>query len=234
MITLPAGKFLMGASEADEPTLEYEHDYERPQRLVTVPRPFGLGRTTVTFAMWDAAVAAGFVAPQGAVQPHDEGWGRGTRPVIYVRWHDAEAYCEWLNERLGLRPGTYRLPSEAEWEYACRAGTVTPFSFGGMISPQQANHHSLRTVPVGSLPANPWGLCEMHGNVFEWVEDAFGLYPNHVTDSRPLAQADLSRRVLRGGSWASGATPLRSSYRFRMEPEYRSDVTGFRIARTLF
>jgi formylglycine-generating enzyme required for sulfatase activity len=182
MITLPAGEFVMGAPEGEEGSAANE----RPQRRVTVPRPFALGRTAVTFAMWDAAMASGFVPPSGTEPPTDEGWGRDDRPVINVSWQDAQAYCRWLNQRLGLPSGTYRLPSEAEWEYACRAGTTTPFSFGKTISTEQANFNGGntylrlkrgeypgltvyrgRTVPVGSLPANPWGLCEIHGNVRE-------------------------------------------------------------------
>jgi formylglycine-generating enzyme required for sulfatase activity len=174
MITPPAGEFLMGVREAEKGS----NGDERPQRRVTVPRPFALGRTAVTFAMWDAAMAAGFV-PAGFMPPAGRGLpvvmrrARDDRPVTNVSWDDAQAYCRWLNQRLGLPPGTYRLPSEAEWEYACRAGTVTPFSFGETILSEQANYDGRgtygkgragkrrgRTMPVGSLPANPWGLCE--------------------------------------------------------------------------
>lgn len=176
MVTLPAGDFLMGA-----PAEEAEsRDNECPQRRVRVPS-FALGRCGMTFAQWDAACDAG----AGLRWPGDRGWGRGDRPVINVSWHDAQAYCTWLNGRLGLK-GAYRLPTEAEWEYACRAGTVTPFSFGATISTDQANYNGnhiygaghkgiyrWRTVPVGSLPGNAWGLHEMHGNVWEWVEDAY-------------------------------------------------------------
>lgn len=170
MVTIPAGSFLMGAP-ADE---EDSRDDERPQRVVTVPQPFALGRYAVTFAQWDAAIAAGAKLPKVP----DQDWGREDRPVINVSWKQARMYCAWLNRRLGLK-GAYRLPSEAEWEYACRAGTTTPFSFGETISPQHANYdanftygagakgeYRERTVPVGSLPANACGLHEMHGNVW--------------------------------------------------------------------
>lgn len=239
MITLPAGEFLMGAPKGEEGSA----NIERPQRDVTIRRPFALGRTTVTFAMWDAAMAAGFVPPSGTKPPPDQGWGRDDRPVINVSWHDAQVYCRWLNQRLGLRPGTYRLPSEAEWEYACRAGTTTPFSFGDMISPEQANFDGTsagrgvpgrgRTVPVGSLPANPWGLHEMHGNVWEWVEDAYGPYPADPTDASPLPQADETERVLRGGSYFLGTLGLRSATRFTDAAEAVFFIYGFRVARTL-
>ncbi|MCA3364397.1 MAG: formylglycine-generating enzyme family protein [Roseomonas sp.] len=229
MITLPAGEFLMGAPEGEEGS----KDRERPQRSVTVPRPFALGRTAVTFAMWDAAMAAGFV-PWSGKPPGDEGWGRDDRPVIYVSWYDAQYYCRWLNQRLGLPPGTYRLPSEFEWEYACRAGTTKPFSFGETISIKQANfdaratygkgrkgEYRERTVPVGSLPANPWGLYEMHGNVWEWVEnDAY-------------FTSNSEHRVLRGGSWQDFLVDLRSAHRYWDASGGTLNAIGFRVARTL-
>jgi formylglycine-generating enzyme required for sulfatase activity len=233
MITLPAGKFLMGAPEGEEGS----EDDERPQRWVTVRRPF---------AMWDAAVATGFKPPPGAEAPRDERWGRGDQPVINVNWHDAQAYCAWLNQSLGLRRGTYRLASEGEWEYACRAGTTTPFSIGETISTDQANYHGgsfygkgkqgvyrERTVPVGSLPANPWGLHEMHGNVWEWVEDTYGPYPAVATDSSPRRNVDGASRVLRGGSWGLNPRILRSAIRVRDQPDVRVSYIGFRVARTL-
>ncbi|MCA3324790.1 MAG: formylglycine-generating enzyme family protein [Roseomonas sp.] len=242
MVTLPAGTFLMGAPKAEKGS----QTNERPQRRVTVPRPFALGRTAVTFAMWDAAMAAGFVPPSGTEPPKDAGWGRDERPVINVSWHDAQAYCTWLNQRLGLPPGTYRLPSEAEWEYSCRAGRITPFSFGKKILPEQANYNGSysyekaaqgefcgRTVPVGSLPANPWGLHEMHGNVSEWVEDAYCDYPAYATDASPLVYAIPSQRVLRGGSWTKSPEFLRSWKRGTLRPVGRSSSIGFRVARTL-
>lgn len=239
MVTLPARVFTMGAPKGEEGSGRDE----RPQREVTVRRPFALGRTAVTFAMWDAARAAG----ADLREAEDEGWGREQRPVINVSWDDAQAYCAWLNARLGLRPGTYRLPSEAEWEYACRAGTVTPFSFGETISPEQVNYdgnftygrgrkgvYRERTVPVGELPGNAWGLHEMHGNAWEWCEDAYGPYPAHATDSRPLIHADSSPRVLRGGSWLNNPWYCRSAQRLENPSDYRGSNVGFRLARTLF
>jgi formylglycine-generating enzyme required for sulfatase activity len=242
MVTIPAGAFLMGAPEGEEGS----NDDERPRRRVTVPQPFGLGRTAVTFAMWDAAVAAGFQPPKGAARPNDEGWGREERPVINVSHEDAEAYCKWLNQRLGLPLGAYRLPCEAEWEYACRAGTQTPFSFGETVSSVQANYdarrvygagqkgeYRKRTVQVGSLPSNSWGLHEMHGNVWEWVEDAFGPYPVGATDSRPVVHSKTSLRVMRGGSWRYDPQDLRSACRGKNPSEFSHLDVGFRLARML-
>jgi formylglycine-generating enzyme required for sulfatase activity len=238
MVTIPAGRFLMGASEEEEAT---DSD-ERPQREVTVARPFALGRCAVTFAQWDAAKAAG----AGLWNPNDQGWGRGGRPVIDVSWEDAQAYCTWLNRALGLPSGTYRLPTEAEWEYACHAGTTGPFSFGGTISTDQVNYDGNyfygegvkgefreRTVPVGSLPANGWGLHEMHGNVWEWVEDTFGPYPERATDSRALEYSGSVHRILRGGSWNNDPIYCRAAFRGRDMPDLRIDGAGFRLGRTL-
>ncbi len=242
MITLPAGEFVMGAPEGEEG----RDGDERPQRRVTVPRPFALGRTAVTFAMWDAAMAAGFVPHAGTEPPADWGWGRDDRPVIDVSWDDAQAYCRWLNQRLGLAPGTYRLPSEAEWEYACRSGTKTPFSFGETISTKRANFDGRATygkgrkgeyrgctVAVGSLPANPWGLHEMHGNVWEWIEDAFGPYPAQATDASPVVYSGFYPRAVRGGCWSEPAQLLRSASRDKQLPGFQNYDISFRFARTL-
>jgi formylglycine-generating enzyme required for sulfatase activity len=248
MITLPEGEFLMGAPKGQ---VVGGYFMERPRR-VTVPRPFAMGRTAVTFAMWDAALEAGLSRFFADYPLADEGWGRDDRPLINVSWNYAQAYCTWLNQRLGLAPGTYRLPSEAEWEYACRAGTTTPFSFGKTISTEQANFNGGntymrlkrgeypgltvyrgRTVPVGSLPANPWGLHEMHGNVWEWVEDNYGPYPAQATDASPLMHADETERVLRGGSWLSEPRDLNSGSRYSHGEWVRHSAYGFRVARTL-
>ena len=225
MVTLPAGRFIMGAPEAEEDS----RPNERPQREVSVPS-FGLGRFAVTFAQWDAARASGAELPEAA----DEGWGRGDLPVINVSWQDAQAYCAWLNRRLGL-VRLYRLPTEAEWEYACRAGTTTAFSFGPTISPAQANYHGKRTVAVGSLPGNAWGLHEMHGNVWEWVEDVYrGSYADAPTDGSQAVRDDAAApRVLRGGSWDSGPGDWRSAFRSWSNPDLRDVDVGFRLARTL-
>ena len=238
MVVIPAGEFTMG-SPPDE---EDRADNEGPQREVRVPR-FALGRHEVTFAQYDACVEAGGCAER----PDDEGWGRGDRPVINVLWDDAQAYVAWLREATGQ---PYRLPSEAEWEFAARAGTTTPFSTGATISTSEANYNGnytygsgvegeyrQQTLPVGSFDANPWGLFEMHGNVWEWVEDCWhDNYRGAPTDGAAWLEADggnCSLRVLRGGSWGNYPRLLRSAYRLRLSTVLRSRDYGFRVARTL-
>ena len=165
MVIIPVGSFLMGSSDGEKGRT----NNEGPQHQVTFSRPFAIGRYAVTFDEYDA-----FCTATGREEPRDkEGWGRGRRPVINVSWDDAVHYCWWLSAQTSQ---PYRLPSEAEWEYACRAGTATPFHFGESLSPYHANYRSEyaygdgptgqgreQTVPVGSLPANSWDLYEMLG-----------------------------------------------------------------------
>ncbi len=234
MVAIPPGRFLMGAVEGEEGATEDEV----PQHEVRIDYPFALGQHSVTFAEWDAALAVGVRLEK----PDDKGWGRDRRPVISVSWEDARGYLAWLNGRLGLegRPDAYRLPSEAEWEYACRAGTETPFSFGDRINKSQAQFSrgnvgsAGQSVPVGSFPANAFGLCDMHGNVWEWCADHW----HHDYNGAPLDGSiwdggDASRRVLRGGSWFSNPRHLRSANRLRSNPTDRNGDFGFRVARTL-
>ena len=237
MVVIPAGRFLMG-SLPDEPK---RCDDEGPPHWVQVPA-FELGRYAVTFDEWDACVAAGGCTHQ----PDDRGWGRGRRPVIDVSWDDAQTYARWLSRVTGK---TYRLPSEAEWEYACRAGTVTPFSTGRCIRTDQANYDGnydyagcgaktgvdlQKTQPVGSYPANPWGLHDMHGNVWEWVEDGWSDdYEGAPTDGSAWEQESCLDRVLRGGSWYFSPRNARAAIRSGSRPENRGDSAGFRLARTL-
>lgn len=235
MVVVPAGRFLMG-SPAEE---EGRDDDEGPQHFVTIREPFALGRYQVTFEEYDE-----FAATTGRAPPADEGWGRGSRPVIYVSWDDAQAYAAWLSEATGC---PYRLPSEAEWEYACRAGTTTPFHFGPTISTDQANYNGSftygagrkgvyrqQTVPAGSFPANAFGLHDMHGNVREWCDDAwhesYGGAP--IDGSAWLEGGDQSRRVLRGGSWNGNPRFLRSADRSEFYSVVQFFSYGFRIART--
>ena len=240
MVVVPAGSFRMGAPESEAGS----DDSERPVHGVSVPS-FAAGVYEVMFAEWDACVAAGGC---GGHRPGDKGWGRGRRPVIYVNWNDAQLYVEWLSGRTGRR---YRLLSESEWEYAARAGTAGPFHTGATISTDQANYfgqytypagdrvpdglHRERTLPVGSFPANGFGLHDAHGNVWEWVEDCSNdNYQGAPSDGSAWKSGDCSFRVNRGGSLDSFPGGLRSANRGGTKSGYRSygDI-GFRVARTL-
>ena len=195
---------------------------------MTIARPFAVGKFEVTFAEWDACVAAGGCKHR----PGDEGWGRGRRPVINVSWDNAKEYVAWLSRKTGK---SYRLLSEAEWEYAARAGTTTKYAFGDTISTSQAKYGEGGTVEVGSFPANRFGLYDLHGNVWEWVEDAWHPdYQGAPTDGSVWTGGDTSLRVLRGGSW-DGYFPgyLRSANRIRYHPDKRDVSIGFRVSRTL-
>ena len=158
-------------------------------------------------------------------------WGRGLRPVINVSSESAKAYVAWLSKQTG-KP--YRLLSEAEWEYACRAGTETRYSFGDEITKKDANFHERKTSKVGSYRPNRWGLYDMHGNVWEWVEDCWnGSYKGAPKDGSAWTKGDCHRRVLRGGSWYYLPGFLRSAVRYWLVTGNRDYDTGFRVARTL-
>jgi len=239
LVIIPAGSFTMGSPDTEAG----RSACEGPLHRVTFAAPFALGRYAVTFDEYDA-----FCAATARESPKDWGWGRGRRPVIQVSRDDAQAYATWLSKATGKG---YRLPSEAEWEYACRAGTKTPFSTGHRIQTNQANYDGTygyadsgaepgvalqRTQPVGSYPANPWGLYDMHGNVWEWVQDCWqNNYTGAPKDgSAGLDGCGISRRpVLRGGSWNSLPQYLRSAGRFGYGTGYRDFKVGFRLARTL-
>lgn len=167
-------------------------------------------------------------------RPEDAGWGRGRRPVINVSWDDVQAYIKWLNDKTGR---TYRLPTEAEWEYACRSGTETAYSFGNSISKQQAQFSEGRwgsakhSVEVGSFPPNDFGLYDMHGNVYEWVQDRYGDYKNSPqTDPQ---RRNTAWRVSRGGCWYNHGVHMRSASRHDNSPDLRRPNFGFRLARDL-
>jgi formylglycine-generating enzyme required for sulfatase activity len=228
MIVVPAGRFVMGspASEADRlPT-------EGPQHEVTIAKPFAVGRTEVTFAQWDACVAAG-----ACRNVSDNAWGRGDRPVINVGWNDAVQYAEWLARVTG-KP--YRLLSEAEWEYAARAGTATRFSFGdddtdlGRFAWYFKNADR-RSQAVGTKAANGFGLHDMHGNVYEWVADPWHEnYEQAPPDGSVWRdKAVPNRHVARSGSWFFDAKNLRSASRVGPPSNLQDGNVGFRIARDL-
>jgi formylglycine-generating enzyme required for sulfatase activity len=188
----------------------------------------------VTFAEWDACVAAGACA-----KASDSGWGHGKQPVINVSWDDAKQYIGWLSRITGKE---YRLLTEAEWEYAARAGTTTTYSWGDEIGKDNANCDGCgsqwankQTAPVGSFKPNAFGLYDMHGNVIEWVEDPYhGSYGDAPVDgSAWLQDANASSRVVRGGSWNLQPNSLRAAFRNGLPTVNRLNAFGFRLARTL-
>jgi formylglycine-generating enzyme required for sulfatase activity len=236
MVLVPAGSFTMGSPES-EPARD---DNEGPQHKVTIAEPFAVGRFAVTFVEWDACVADGGC---GGYSPDDKGWGRGDRPVINVSWQDAKVYVAWLSKKTGK---DYRLLSEAEREYVTRAGTITPFWWGGSITTDQANYvprepyekgrtkgeFRRKTVPVKSFDPNPWGLYQVHGNILEWVEDCqHDSYAGAPTDGLARTTVDCQYRVLRGGSWNGVPWILRAAYRIEGAPDLRNSYVGFRVAR---
>jgi formylglycine-generating enzyme required for sulfatase activity len=224
MISLPDSTFTMGSPEDEEG----RSDDEGPQREVTV-QPFAIGQYEVTFDEWDACFADGGCS----YKPGDQGWGRGKRPVINVSWYDARDYVRWLKEKTGE---PYRLPSEAEWEYATRAGTETSYWWGAKATAENANYGGNvgKTTDVGSYPANPWGLRDTAGNVWEWCEDCWNeSYEGAPKDGSVWSRGNCSLRVVRGGSWNYVPRGLRSADRSRSNPSDRSNNLGFRVAKTL-
>ncbi len=237
MVVVPAGSFLMGSPEAEQGRL----NVEGPQHKVSITS-FALGKYEVTFDEYDR-----FAEASGRDKPQDEGWGRGKRPVINVNWEDARAYAAWLSEQTGYN---YRLPTEAEWEYAARAGTTTPFSTGECISTDQANYsgnydyagcgaksgvYREKTIVVGSFKANAFGLHDMHGNVWEWTADCWhDSYTGAPQDGSTWQDGgNCARRVVRGGGRGSEPGNLRSANRLRFNTDGAFNYLGFRLARTL-
>lgn len=243
MVVVPAGRFMMGSPTSEEGREAWDKGSEDPQRKVTIAQAFAVGRYEVTFVEWDACVSAG-----GCKQIlNDQGWGRGKRPVIGVSWDEiTSGYLPWLSRKTGK---TYRLLTEAEWEYAARAGTTTPFSTGWTITTGQANFNGTsyggsakgasreKTVDVGTFQPNAFGLHDMHGNVWEWVEDCWhSSYRGAPPDgSAWTTSCTDNRRVLRGGSWLSDAQNLRAAVRgrFSQGDQVFSVGVGFRLARAL-
>jgi len=236
MIRIPAGTFTMGSPYYYK--LESEQD-EGPIREVTVSR-FSISKTEVTRSHWAACVRAG----KCEEPPEKEGGHGDDRPITQVSWQDALNYTNWLSQVTGH---PYRLPAEAEWEYAARAGTSTPFSFGDTITPEQVNfnprgrypsleqgYFRMQTVSVGSLPPNPWGLHEVHGNVWEWVEDDYHIsYVNAPANGSAWVDSPRGKyRVIRGGSWLSAPSVVRSASRRPQAPDFPDDLLGFRVARS--
>ncbi len=225
MVVIPAGRFRMGCVSGQACL-----DDEFPVHDVTIPRAFAVSKYEVTFEDYDRYTYPNRVA--------DWGWGRGRRPVINVSWNDARDYVEWLSAQTGH---AYRLLSEAEWEYMARAGSSTVYSWGNDIGSNRANCDGCgsqwdrsQTAPAGSFPPNAFGVHDMHGNVWEWVEDCWnGSYAGASPDGSAWRSGDCAVPVLRGGSWGSFPRGLRSAYRIRGTTGYGNDFVGFRVARTL-
>ena len=225
MVTIPAGVFRMGCVSG----LDCRNN-EEPVHDVAIPHPFALSVHEVTFEDYDRFTYPNKVA--------DEFWGRGQRPVINVSWDDAREYVAWLSSQTGAE---YRLPSEAEWEYAARAGSVAQYGWGNQVGRSRANcgdcgsqWDGARTAPVGSFAPNPWGVHDMHGNVWEWVEDCWNdNYAGAPSDGSAWLGGECYVRVLRGGSWGAPPRALGAAYRGGITPGYRSSFVGVRVARTL-
>ena len=244
MVVVPAGSFIMGSSAREEG----RDDNEGPQRKITIARPFAVAKYEVTFAEWDECVDAGGCEHK----PDDEGWGRGKRPVINVSWEDiTKQYVPWLTRKTGK---AYQLLTEAEWEYAARAGSTTRFHFGNDekdlctygnvadLSAQEKNREwsvaicrdgHLNTAVVGSFKANAFGLYDMHGNVWEWVQDCYrDSFAGAPVDGAAITNGNCSSRIMRGGSWIGNPVGVRSASRSSATPDIRDNYIGFRLART--
>jgi formylglycine-generating enzyme required for sulfatase activity len=246
MLWMPPGRFWMGSPE-EEPE---RRTNEGPQHLVQL-QGFFLAQTPITQAQWrqvaDWKPNKGERAWNQKLNPNPSHFKGDQRPVESVSWEDAMEFCRRLSQRSGRR---YTLPSEAQWEYACRAGTTTPFHFGSTISTKLANYNGnsvygdgekgeyrQQTMDVASFPANPWGLHDMHGNVWEWCSDQWhGNYEGATEDgSAWIAEMDkknvdrIKFRLLRGGSWGNGPRGCRSAYRSLGLPDDRLGSIGFRV-----
>ena len=243
MVVLPGGSFLMGSPPDDL----FADSSERPYHPVTIAEPFAVGRYEVTFDEWDACVADGGC---NCYEPEDEDWGRGRRPVINVSWGEAQDYLSWLSRKTGK---SYRLLSEAEWEYAVRAGTTTDFYWGDYdyFGDERARNTICAyanvgesafdcdgeemTMPVGSFRPNPFGLYDMIGNVQEWTADCWNdTYERAPTDGRAWQQGDCSLRSPRGASfyWKHYPAHFRSAARYMVRP-WGENYIGFRVAREM-
>lgn len=231
MVVVPAGSYTMGDPSS----------VQQPVHMVTIAVSFAVSRYELTFADWDACVTGGGC---NGYQPHDEGWRRGKQPVVNVSWNDAQAYVRWLSQVTGK---TYRLLSEAEYEYAARAGKTTAYPWGDGVKLNGApmancdgcgsQWDGRQTAPVGSFPPNNFDLYDMAGNVFGWTEDCLHFNYNHapMDGSAWLSDdgGDCSNRIVRGGSWNSEPNRIRSAFRAAVTAVSPNSALGFRVARTL-
>jgi formylglycine-generating enzyme required for sulfatase activity len=206
---IPAGTFTMGS-----PASEKGRDDDENQHEVTLTKPFHLGIYEVTQAQWRVVMRNNPSEFEG-----------DDRPVENVSWNNADEFCRKMSNLTGWK---VRLPTEAEWEYACRAGTTTRFNTGMDLAANQANFNSKETVDVGSFRPNAWGLYDMHGNVWEWCSDWYGGYDASAKND-PHGVVNGSDRVLRGGGWINDARSCRSANRNWIVPGYRDDGIGFRV-----
>jgi formylglycine-generating enzyme required for sulfatase activity len=229
MVVVPAGKFTMGSPATEEGHV----GEEGPQHEVTIVRPFAVSKFEVTFDQWETCVEYG-----GCLRIRTAGttFGGGKQPASGVSWHDAQEYVQWLS---GLTGQSYRLLTEAEWEYAARAGSTGPYSFEGDASvlgeyAWYSENSGGTTHPVGEKKPNVFGLYDVHGNVGEWVEDCYHEnYNEYPTDGAAWATDGCSYRVVRGGSWFYVPQDLRSASRGGVQTDVRNDTLGFRVGRTL-
>jgi formylglycine-generating enzyme required for sulfatase activity len=231
VVRISTGKFWIGSDPEQD---KFASPVEQPRQLIHIAHSFAIGRYPITFHEWDEYAQQN---PDLRVVD-DGGFGRGRQPVIGVCWDEAMGYANWLSTVTGRR---YRLPSEAEWEYCCRAGSSDIFAPGNSISPDDANFLYLdfgdrpglgRPTPVGSYPANAFGLFDMHGNVVELVEDGwFGDYVSMSLDGRARRVGeDVPLRVVRGGGWDGLPRILRCAFRDWIHRQARYDNVGFRVA----
>ncbi|MFO7723479.1 MAG: formylglycine-generating enzyme family protein [Bacteroidales bacterium] len=220
-VSIPGGSFMMGSPVTEADRLEDE------KQISVTLKGFKMSKYEVTFAQYDL-----FCEATGREKPDDHGWGRGDRPVVNVSWEDATAFAAWAGARL---------PTEAEWEYAARAGTTTPFYTGENLTTSQANYNGKnpyqdfpqgeyrnKTVPVGSFGANAWGLHDMNGNVWEWCSDWYGPYLSE-TATDPQGPETGTTRVFRGGGWYSAAMMCRSARRYNLDPDFSYNFLGIRL-----
>ncbi len=241
MKVVPAGTYWQGADDSSALSLSME----KPRRQVTINAPFAVGIYEVTMAEWDAC----FNEKGCSSQPGDNGWGRGTRPVMMVSWNDAQEYVRWISEKTGQ---SYRLPSESEWEYFARAGEESDWLGGepallcdyGNIAGSETGFKwqlkqcgdklALGTAPAGSFRANSFGLYDTVGNVSEWTSDCMNLsYLDAPVDGSAWGRGICSSHMTRGGSWITGSREIRLPARFNLKNGDRNDFTGFRLVRTI-
>ena len=223
---IPAGWFVMGSPEGEKGRYKDETQYE-----VTLTQGYWLADTACTQALWVAAMGENPANFTDDIQ----------NPVEQVSWDNTQVFFSQLNTQ--HESYAFSLPSEAQWEYACRAGTASSFSFGEELTIQKANYsgkwtweddkvvgeYRKKTLPVKAFDPNPWGLYQMHGNVWEWVQDGYGEYPTSPV-LNPEGAESSEYRVLRGGSWFNGGLRVRSAFRLRGKPDYRSNFVGFRLS----